>query len=55
MDTREDRLLALVGLLVAVLIVVVVLFTLTWLSDVRRAPGSYPGAQNCQPAGVKSS
>ena len=38
METKEDRLLALVGLLAAGLITVVVLFTLTWLSDVRRAP-----------------
>jgi len=35
MDTRDDKLLALVGLLGAGLITVTVLFTLTWLSDVR--------------------
>ncbi len=38
METKEDRLLALVGLLAAGLITVVVLFVLTWLSDVRRSP-----------------
>lgn len=35
MDSRDDKLLALVGLLGAGLITVTVLFTLTWLSDVR--------------------
>lgn len=35
MDSREDKLVALIGLLSAGLVAVVVLFTLTWLSDVR--------------------
>ncbi|MBV4366136.1 hypothetical protein ACMGGR_13355 [Erwinia sp. BNK-24-b] len=38
METREDRLLALTGLLGASLIAVVVIFILTWLTDVRRVP-----------------
>jgi len=40
MESRDDKLLALVGLLTAGLITVTVLFTLTWLSDVR-----YPAEQ----------
>ncbi|MGE9550480.1 hypothetical protein ACQPT2_04480 [Erwinia amylovora] len=47
MDTREDRLLALIGLLSAGLITVVVLFTLTWLSDVRRMPAQPPSPETC--------
>lgn len=35
MDSRDDKLVALIGLLSAGLIAVTVLFTLTWLSDVR--------------------
>jgi len=49
MDTREDRLLALTGLLAAGLIAVAVIFILTWLSDVRRAPVPYP-LQACTPS-----
>ncbi|MCP1437410.1 hypothetical protein J3D56_000846 [Erwinia persicina] len=48
MDTREDRLLALTGLLAAGLIAVAVIFVLTWLSDVRRTPVPYP-LQECAP------
>ena len=48
METKEDRLLALVGLLAAGLITVVVLFTLTWLSDVRRVPAEN-GLETCIP------
>ncbi|WP_380181577.1 hypothetical protein [Kalamiella sp. sgz302252] len=48
METREDRLLALTGLLAAGLIAVAVIFVLTWLSDVRRAPVPYP-LQECAP------
>lgn len=49
MDMREDRLLALVGLLIVGLITVVVLFTLTWLSDVRRIPAQPSSQQTCLP------
>ncbi|WP_199257262.1 hypothetical protein [Pantoea sp. BAV 3049] len=49
MDTREDRLLALVGLLSAGLITVIVLFTLTWLSDVRRMPSQPSSPETCLP------
>lgn len=49
METKEDRLLALVGLLAAGLITVVVLFTLTWLSDVRRAPAEVYPPNSCPP------
>lgn len=47
MDTKEDRLLALVGLLSGGLVIIIVLFTLTWLSDVRRIPPSYTNADTC--------
>lgn len=47
MDTREDKLLALVGLLSASLIIVVVFFTLTWFSDVRHLPENPVDPQSC--------
>jgi len=55
MDTREDRLLALVGLLIVGLITVLVLFTLTWLSDVRRIPAQPSRPQTCLSANVHPS
>ena len=48
MDSREDKLLALVGLLAAGLITVTVLFTLTWLSDLRPAAEPKIDAKTCQ-------
>lgn len=48
MDSREDKLLALVGLLAAGLITVTVLFTLTWLSDVRTPPEQNIDVKTCQ-------
>ncbi|EOS96648.1 hypothetical protein LU631_16600 [Erwinia tracheiphila] len=48
MDTKDDRLLALVGLLAGVLFTIVVLFLLTWLSDVRRMPADYTSPEPCQ-------
>ncbi|WP_199737395.1 hypothetical protein [Erwinia psidii] len=47
MDTKDDRLLALIGLLTGGLITIVVLFSLTWLSDVRRLPSDYTSPQSC--------
>ncbi|WP_162834959.1 MULTISPECIES: hypothetical protein [Erwinia] len=35
MDAKDDKLLALVGLLTACLITIIVMFTLTWISDMR--------------------
>lgn len=54
METKEDRLLALVGLLAAGLITVVVIFILTWLSDVRRTPVEN-GSETCIPKAPISS
>lgn len=48
MDSREDKLLALVGLLAAGLITVTVLFTLTWLSDIRTPPVQKIDIKTCQ-------
>lgn len=47
MGSREDKLLALVGLLSACLIAVMVLFTLTLLSDVRHPADDTISPQSC--------
>lgn len=47
MDSRDDKLLALVGLLTAGLITVTVLFTMTWLSDVRYPTESPLDVRTC--------
>ncbi len=50
MESRDDKLLALVGLLTAGLITVTVLFTLAWLSDVR-SPTEQPLKTQTCPSG----
>lgn len=47
MESRDDKLLALIGLLTAGLITVTVLFLLTWLSDVRYPVEQPIHVQNC--------
>jgi len=47
MESRDDKLLALVGLLAAGLIAVTILFTLTWLSDVRYPDEQPLNVQTC--------
>ncbi|WP_428945795.1 hypothetical protein ACQK5W_07305 [Pantoea sp. FN060301] len=47
MDAREDKLLALIGLLSAGLITIVVLFTLIWFSDVRSGAENPVDPQSC--------
>ncbi|QKJ86730.1 hypothetical protein PMPD1_1780 [Paramixta manurensis] len=47
MESRDDKLIALIGLLSACLISVVFLFTMTWLSDVRRPPETSLDVQSC--------
>lgn len=47
MESREDKLIALIGLLSACLITVVFLFAVTWLNDVRRSAQAVPEAQAC--------
>ncbi|WP_164877290.1 hypothetical protein [[Pantoea] beijingensis] len=47
MENRDDKLIALIGLLSACLITVVFLFTMTWLSDVRHTPEQSVDVQSC--------
>lgn len=54
MDSRNDKLLALVGLLTAGLITVTVLFTLTWLSDVRYSDDQQLDVQTCPASSSQS-
>ncbi|WNN46679.1 MULTISPECIES: hypothetical protein [Winslowiella] len=47
MENRDDKLIALIGLLSACLVCVIVLFTMTWLSDVRHPSSQMVDAQSC--------
>lgn len=47
MENRDDKLIALIGLLSACLISVIFLFTMTWLSDVRHTPDQLVDTQSC--------
>jgi hypothetical protein len=47
MEARDDKLIALIGLLSACLIGVVVLFTMTWITDIRRPLQPPLDAQAC--------
>jgi len=47
MENRDDKLIALIGLLSACLVCVCVLFTMTWLSDVRHPSDQFVDAQFC--------
>ncbi|QHM70575.1 hypothetical protein [Mixta intestinalis] len=47
MENRDDKLIALVGLLTACLITVVFLVTVAWLNDIRRSAQITPDVQSC--------
>ncbi|MFJ5158187.1 hypothetical protein ACIP6T_03355 [Pantoea sp. NPDC088449] len=47
MESRDDKLIAIIGLLSACLIGVVFLFTMTWLTDVRHPVDPTLDVQTC--------
>jgi len=47
MENRDDKLIALIGLLSACLVGVIVLFTMAWLSDVRHPSTQLVDTQAC--------
>ncbi|MGD8106517.1 hypothetical protein ACQE32_07595 [Pantoea sp. FN0302] len=47
MENRDDKLIALIGLLAASLIGIVVIFTTTWLTDIRRPSSDAFEVQTC--------
>ncbi|MFD1803100.1 hypothetical protein ACFSFZ_12990 [Mixta tenebrionis] len=47
MENRDDKLIALVGLLTACLITVVFLGAVAWMNDIRRATQVTPDVQSC--------
>jgi hypothetical protein len=47
MEARDDKLIAIIGLLSACLIGVVFLFTMTWLTDVRHPADPSLDVQTC--------
>ncbi|WP_437610763.1 hypothetical protein [Erwinia sp. V71] len=47
MENRDDKLIAVIGLLCACLICVIILFVMTWLSDVRHPPEPPIDVQSC--------
>ncbi|WP_199756263.1 hypothetical protein [Candidatus Pantoea deserta] len=47
MESRDDKLIAIIGLLSACLIGVVFLFTMTWLTDVRHPAETSLDVQGC--------
>ncbi|MBK0090441.1 MULTISPECIES: hypothetical protein [Erwiniaceae] len=49
MEARDDKLIAIIGLLSACLIGVVFLFTMTWLTDVRHPADPTLDVQTCPP------
>lgn len=49
MESRDDKLIAIIGLLSACLIGVVFLFTMTWLTDVRHPADQSLDVQTCGP------
>ncbi|MDF7649770.1 MULTISPECIES: hypothetical protein [Pantoea] len=54
MEARDDKLIAIIGLLSACLIGVVFLFTMTWLTDVRHPADPTLDVQTCPPKTVPS-
>jgi len=52
MEARDDKLIAIIGLLCACLIGVVFLFTMTWLTDVRQPADPALDVQPCPPLPV---
>ncbi|MHA6310887.1 MULTISPECIES: hypothetical protein [Pantoea] len=49
MESRDDKLIAIIGLLTACLIGVTFLFTMTWLTDVRHPTDPSLDVQSCYP------
>jgi len=49
MESRDDKLIAIIGLLAACLIGVVFLFAMTWLTDVRRPADPAVEVPSCTP------
>lgn len=49
MESRDDKLIAIIGLLAACLIGVVFLFAMTWLTDVRHPADPSLDVQSCTP------
>lgn len=49
MESRDDKLIAIIGLLSACLIGVGFLFVMTWLTDVRHPAEPSLDVQNCAP------
>ncbi|MCZ4058734.1 hypothetical protein O3W44_06025 [Pantoea sp. LMR881] len=49
MESRDDKLIAIIGLLAACLIGVTFLFTMTWLTDVRHPTDPSLDVQSCYP------
>lgn len=47
MENRDDKLIALIGLLAACLIGIVFLFVMTWLTDIRRPAPAALDSQSC--------
>lgn len=47
MEARDDKLIAVIGLLLASLICIIFLFALTWLTDVRQPPEAVADVQSC--------
>ncbi|URQ62672.1 hypothetical protein LQ939_07745 [Pantoea alhagi] len=47
MENRDDKLIALIGLLAASVIGIVVIFTTTWLADIRRPSSDAFEVQTC--------
>ena len=50
MDARDDKLIAIIGLLCACLIDVIFLGAMTWLPDGRRPADTLQDAKSCAPA-----
>ncbi|EIB99254.1 MULTISPECIES: hypothetical protein [Pantoea] len=49
MESRDDKLIAIIGLLAACLIGVTFLFTMVWLTDVRHPADPSLDVQSCHP------
>jgi len=54
MESRDDKLIAIIGLLSACLIGVVFLFTMTWLTDVRHPADRSLDVQTCGPKNAET-
>ncbi|WP_215847106.1 hypothetical protein [Candidatus Pantoea bituminis] len=55
MENRDDKLIAIIGLLAACLIGVTFLFTMTWLTDVRHPTDPSLDVQSCSPSLTRQS